>query len=319
MDSTTFLTQVSDASTTVSDASTTGFAMSRLTPVSMEHFSRESSNVDDGEGVLNDILQAIADECVFFANEYDLCVSVTDPRKDDSIFAAVSDRFEALTGFGKNEIIGKSCRFLNVGSDAEVVDTMSGYGKDVSDRMALQTAEKTGAHYSTVLKGRRKSGELFLNMVDLQGLTIAQNPLTNEELFILVGIHFDISSLCESEVPTKVLADLRTIGSSMRSRLSERLNSMALGDNAVSACSQTSWRILQNPIWRAGMVIEHAMRSLASACTPITSNESKAHPPTQVSAKKLVMLALGIGNIGALGLNQFPKDSAWQVQSGCYC
>eukprot|EP00415_Alexandrium_ostenfeldii_P003474 UN3474 len=124
-------------------------------------------------------------------------VTIADPRGVDCPLIAVSDEFINMTGFQRSEILGVNCRFLNQGCDM-----------DPADLTRLRVSSATGVPYTAIIPNRKKSGELFMNLLDLRGLTIARNPQTGEELWFLIGIQADVTEFAEEEIPEDHLADL---------------------------------------------------------------------------------------------------------------
>lgn len=143
-------------------------------------------------------------------------VSVADPRSPDAYLIAVSDQFETMTGYSRSEILGKNCRFLNAGCNV-----------NQGDLLRLRTAVKTGESFTGVLENRKKSGELFLNLLDLHGLTVARNHSSGDELWFLVGIQADVSELspCEMEEAEK---DIHRVASDIRQKLADQLSALAI-------------------------------------------------------------------------------------------
>ncbi|CAK0839728.1 unnamed protein product [Prorocentrum cordatum] len=134
------------------------------------------------EEALREAVSAACVECSF-------CVTVADPRLPDFPLIAVSRGFEAMTGFRSEEILGVNCRFLSCDC-----------GLDLATVAGLRRACSTGQPFTGVITNRKKSGELFLNLLDLRGLTVGRTH-TGEDLWYLVGIQADVSHLPEAEQP----------------------------------------------------------------------------------------------------------------------
>jgi PAS domain-containing protein len=263
-----------------------------------EAFSRQCSAIDDKastallEGVVEQSLMAIAAEC-------DFCISISDPRKQDYPLIAVSDRFESLTGFGRSEVLGKNCRFLNAGQ------------LNPADMMALRITCATGAPFTGVLENRKKSGETFLNLLDLRGLTVAHNAAGNEELWFLIGIQCDVSMLCEDEMPESHIEDLRRVATLIRTRLAHDLGEMALNNTATNDLENTSrpqstWQILEEPVWRVndesqppGNEAEHNDLASCPPCVSTSDHENKVSKLTMASTNTYVYGIIGIAALCA--------------------
>lgn len=55
--------------------------------------------------------------------ECKFCVTVANPHGEDFPLIAVSEEFETMTGYTRNEILGVNCRFLNQGVDMNPQET----------------------------------------------------------------------------------------------------------------------------------------------------------------------------------------------------
>ena len=76
---------------------------------------------------------------------------VTDPEKEDNPIIYANHTFTEMTGYGKEEILGRNCRFLQ-GPDT------SAMGVD-QIRQAIKNQEKT----TVILRNYRKDGTSFWN------------------------------------------------------------------------------------------------------------------------------------------------------------
>jgi len=180
-----------------------------------------------GRSSIREAIQAIVTNSEF-------CVTLADPMCRDTSIMAVSDDFEKMTGYSRAEAVGKNGRFLNTGCDM-----------DPMDQMRLRHAVSAGSEFTSVLVNRRKSGELFLNLLDLSGVTMAQNPCTGEELWFLVGIHFDVTDLGGEEMLEEDLAKMHDIARGMRSKLNDEL---AASFENFTEEEPHAWRVLPIPM-----------------------------------------------------------------------
>lgn len=112
------------------------------------------------------------------------CVSIADPSQPDVPLVAVSSGFERMSGFAAADILGMNCRFLN--HDCPM---------DTEERSDLRISCRTGRPFSRILQNRRRDGDIFLNLLDLRGLTIARDTETGEDIWYLVGIQSDVTEL----------------------------------------------------------------------------------------------------------------------------
>mmetsp|Transcript_118267 Transcript_118267/g.235563 ORF Transcript_118267/g.235563 Transcript_118267/m.235563 type:complete len:371 (-) Transcript_118267:73-1185(-) len=177
------------------------------------------------------------------------CVSIADPRANDIPLIAVSKKFETITGYMSSEVLGKNCRFLNAGCSFDPVDLAN-----------LRAACVSGAPFTAILENRRKSGELFLNLLDMRGLTVARSPTTGEDLWFLVGIQVDVTDAEMLDVQAN-LADIHAITNGIRVGLAEELRALAVAGALQSsfevsesqlchASGNDAWCLLPTPTWR---------------------------------------------------------------------
>jgi len=75
---------------------------------------------------------------------------------------------------------------------------------------------------------RKKSGELFLNLIDLRGLVVAQDVQTGVDLWFVVGIQADVTHMAQDEIPTDHLDSLKDVASTIRAKITEELSTFAL-------------------------------------------------------------------------------------------
>jgi PAS domain-containing protein len=177
-------------------------------------------------------------------------VTIADPRSPDCPLIAVSKEFLSMTGYDPGEVIGVNCRFLNQGCDMEPAMLMN-----------LRVCVETGEPFTAVLPNRKKSGELFLNLLDLRGLTVAKNPDTGENLWFLIGVQADVTDVADGEIPTDHWSELQSVADAIRSNIVAELAKMAV-DAAISlppleaTASQSeregAWSLLHSPSWMQG-------------------------------------------------------------------
>jgi len=259
-----FLKQITSSSDD-STASTTHSLEELSSPEFFKHQCAEidamASRVVESDSVKRAI-QAVLDDVKF-------CVTIADPLADDCPLIAVSDEFEHITGFQREEVLGKNCRFLNNGCQLDPVDLVR-----------LRSCIKTGACFTSVLTNRRKSGELFLNLLDLRGLTVARNPATEKELWFLVGIQADVSDVA-SDLMEANLEEVHALASHVRNKLAAELSAMAVAGALRSDISivdhsnpvPDAWCLLPNSRWREGT---------GSSAKSDSSSDSGLSPPASV-------------------------------------
>jgi len=211
-----------------------------------------ASRIVDESRIRSAINSAVSD-CQF-------CVSIADPRDADFPLIAVSEKFQTITGYSRSEVIGKNCRFLNHGCIA-----------DPGDLADLRSACVTGASFTAILTNRRKSGDLFFNLIDLRGLTVAQNPRTGEDLWFLIGIQADVTnvhSLQEAQADVEArggLQQFQEVARGIRAKLTDELSALAVAGALATSFSVApsvqedvhpvdAWCLLPVPTWRIAPV-----------------------------------------------------------------
>jgi hypothetical protein len=169
--------------------------------------------------------------------EFSFCVTVADPRSPDNPLIAVSEGFEIMTGFRREEILGVNCRFLNSGCSLDPVTLQD-----------LRQACETGQPFTGVLTNRRKNGQLFLNLLDLRGLTVGRTH-TGEDIWFLVGIQADVSGTADGKMPSQ-LPELKQVANEIRTRITSDFGvSPGRGTPAADICTHRSFEDFQ---WREG-------------------------------------------------------------------
>lgn len=150
-------------------------------------------------------------------------VSVADPSQPDVPLVAVSPAFEQMTGYSCQEVVGKNCRFLN-----------HDCGTNFDLRYKLRRSCQTGRPYTCLLQNRSKSGELFWNLLDLRGLTVAKDVVTGEDIWYLVGIQSDVSNLVDQEgnlqeeIQEKHAKELQAVAEHLRKELQAEFAALAM-------------------------------------------------------------------------------------------
>lgn len=112
-------------------------------------------------------------------------IIVTDVNQRDYPIIFANKAFEVLTGYSKEEVVGKNCRFLQ-GDDQEQV------GLD-----KIRNALETKSSCSVVLRNYRKDGSLFYNNLRIDPVFNDENRMTH-----FIGILTDITEIKRREEET---------------------------------------------------------------------------------------------------------------------
>mmetsp|Transcript_15872 Transcript_15872/g.37488 ORF Transcript_15872/g.37488 Transcript_15872/m.37488 type:complete len:335 (+) Transcript_15872:120-1124(+) len=241
-------------------------------------------------------------------------VTVADPRSTDDVLIAISEQFETMTGFARQEILGKNCRFLNAGCNV-----------NQTDLVRLRSAVETGEPYTGLLENRRKSGELFWNLLDMCGLTVARNPFNGDELWFLVGIQADVSSLDEVELQ-QAKDQLHHVANDIRARLADQLSALAVSGALMSNFEVSDegnylrsreyaklgdpdpevWSLLSVPEWKGGAIPVLPSQSEGRLFGHARAMQTRGHTASSaVRGRALIMAtAASLGFLTALALRQ---------------
>lgn len=134
-------------------------------------------------GLIPQVLSTILDSCVNG-------VTLADPDLPDMPIVYVNKAFEAITGYSREEVIGRNCRFLQ--------------GEDVNQeaRAAIHEAIASCQPVEVTLRNYRKNGELFHNH-------LALTPLFDREggLIYYLGVQYDVTRQVEAQEEIKRLSE----------------------------------------------------------------------------------------------------------------
>ncbi|MFZ1250533.1 MAG: ATP-binding protein [Candidatus Microsaccharimonas sp.] len=109
-------------------------------------------------------------------------VTITDNRKPDNPIIYCNDAFIELSGYSKDEIIGKNCRFLQ----GEATDKKS--IKKIKDSVASESESKT------TIRNYRKDGTMFWNDLNISPVYNDQGVVTH-----FIGLQNDVTERIEQE------------------------------------------------------------------------------------------------------------------------
>eukprot|EP00930_Biecheleria_cincta_P017351 TRINITY_DN13824_c0_g1_i1.p1 TRINITY_DN13824_c0_g1~~TRINITY_DN13824_c0_g1_i1.p1 ORF type:complete len:559 (-),score=85.09 TRINITY_DN13824_c0_g1_i1:265-1941(-) len=124
------------------------------------------------------VLPTLEKEATLMAiNNMALSVTLADPTLPDCPLIGCSEGFEELTGYSRAEVLGKNCRFLNLGLDI-----------DEQIRGRMREATQGGSEFLGVVPNIRKNRSLFQNLLHLTSLSV------REQVYV-VGIQSDASGL----------------------------------------------------------------------------------------------------------------------------
>lgn len=109
-------------------------------------------------------------------------ITISDPESPDNPLIYLNDRFEEMTGYPKDEVLGRNCRFLQgEDSDPETVADM----RDAID---------AGESVSVELINYRKNGTPFWNKIDIAPILDDSGDISH-----FVGFQTDVTERKEAE------------------------------------------------------------------------------------------------------------------------
>ncbi|XGI83524.1 PAS domain S-box protein [Halorutilales archaeon Cl-col2-1] len=109
-------------------------------------------------------------------DEAPISVSITDPRYDDNPIVYVNDRFTEITGYTKDEVVGRNCRFLQ-GDDTDD-ETVAEIREAIEDERPIKTE----------VLNYRKNGVEFWNELHIAPIYGSDGQLTN-----FAGFQIDVT------------------------------------------------------------------------------------------------------------------------------
>lgn len=127
--------------------------------------------VQKDNGIIPTILTQILDSCVNG-------VTLADPDLPDAPIVYANLAFERMTGYAQREIVGRNCRFLQAADRGQ------------PGRRILREAFARAEGAEVVLRNYRKSGEVFLNRLNVRPLRC---PRGNVVYYL--GVQYDVTEL----------------------------------------------------------------------------------------------------------------------------
>ena len=136
---------------------------------------------DKDASVIPFVLTQILDSCVNG-------ITLSDPDQEDNPLVYANEAFELITGYSREEILGRNCRFLQ-GSD-----------RDQEGVEQIREAMRENKSVTVTLRNYRKDGELFYNRFSIR-------PLFDREgrIIYYLGIQYDVTNQVQAEDELKRL------------------------------------------------------------------------------------------------------------------
>ncbi|MBK1722344.1 PAS domain-containing protein [Thiocystis violacea] len=137
--------------------------------------------VEKDIGTIPFVLSQILDTCVNG-------VTLSDPDQDDNPIVYANEAFELITGYDRDEILGRNCRFLQ------------GEDDDQPELARIRECLETRSSVTVTLKNYRKDGSLFYNQFTIRPLYDQQG-----HLIYYLGIQYDVTEKVRAEKELKRL------------------------------------------------------------------------------------------------------------------
>ncbi len=145
--------------------------------------------VEKDPGTIPYVLSQILDTCING-------ITLSDPDQPDNPIVYANEAFELITGYDRDEIIGRNCRFLQ------------GDDRDQPEIERIREALREHKPVTVTLRNYRKDGSLFLNQFSIRPLLDPQG-----RLIYYLGTQYDVTEMVEAEEELRRLnAKLRAMG-----------------------------------------------------------------------------------------------------------
>ncbi|MCH9697145.1 MAG: PAS domain-containing protein [Gammaproteobacteria bacterium] len=135
-------------------------------------------SVKKDNGIIPRVLTQVLDSCING-------VTLSDPDIEDNPVIYANQVFEKLTGYSREEIVGRNCRFLQ------------GNDKDQEGIKEIHKALKEHKEIEVTLRNYKKNGELFYNHLLIR-------PLFDDQgnVIYYMGLQYDITKqvMAEKEI-----------------------------------------------------------------------------------------------------------------------
>lgn len=131
--------------------------------------------VEKDPGIIPFVLSQILDACVNG-------ITLSDPDQPDNPIVYANKAFERVTGYARDEILGRNCRFLQ-GSD-----------RDQPEVGRIREALRDHVPVTVILRNYRKDGSLFYNQFTIR-------PLIDPEgkVIYYLGVQYDVTDKIRTE------------------------------------------------------------------------------------------------------------------------
>ncbi len=130
------------------------------------------------------VLSQILDSCVNG-------ITLSDPDQEDNPLVYANEAFELITGYDREEIMGRNCRFLQ------------GDDRDQEGIEQIRKAMRENTPLTVTLRNYRKDGALFYNRFSIRPLFDRQG-----RVIYYLGVQYDVTNQVQAEDELKRLNTL---------------------------------------------------------------------------------------------------------------
>ena len=130
------------------------------------------------------VLSQILDTCING-------ITLSDPDQPDNPIVYANEAFELITGYDRNEILGRNCRFLQ------------GDDRDQPEIERIREALREHTPVTVTLRNYRKDGQLFHNQFSIRPLFDKQG-----KLIYYLGTQYDVTEQMRAEDELRRLNEL---------------------------------------------------------------------------------------------------------------
>lgn len=130
------------------------------------------------------VLSQILDTCING-------ITLSDPDQPDNPIVYANEAFELITGYDRDEIVGRNCRFLQ------------GDDRDQPEIERIREALREHTPVTVTLRNYRKDGQLFHNQFSIRPLFDQQG-----KLIYYLGTQYDVTEQMRAEDELRRLNEL---------------------------------------------------------------------------------------------------------------
>ena len=130
---------------------------------------------DKDESMIPYVLSQILDSCVNG-------ITLSDPDQEDNPLVYANEAFELISGYSREEILGRNCRFLQ------------GNDRDQDGIEQIRQAMRDKEAVTVTLRNYRKDGTLFYNRFSIRPLFDRQG-----RLIYYLGVQYDVTNQLQAQ------------------------------------------------------------------------------------------------------------------------